>query len=46
MLVGTSAGGTYTFAEIRDGLERAGFRGIRLIQTGERMDALVEASRP
>lgn len=46
MLVGTSSGGTYTFEEIRAGLERAGFSHIRLIQAGERMDALVEAFRP
>jgi len=46
MLVGTSGGGTYTYDEIRDGLARAGFGRIRLIQAGERMDALVEAFRP
>lgn len=46
MLVGTSGGGTYTFDEIRSGLTRAGFTRIRLIQAGERMDALVEAFRP
>lgn len=46
MLVGTSGGGTYTFEEIRDGLERAGFVRVRLLRSGERMDALVEAFRP
>jgi hypothetical protein len=46
MLVGTSGGGTYTFDEIRAGLERAGFTRIRLLRSGERMDALVEAFRP
>ncbi len=46
MLVGTSGGGTYTFDEIRDGLSRAGFHRIRLIQPGVRMDALVEAFKP
>jgi SAM-dependent methyltransferase len=46
MLVGTSGGGTYTFAEIRTGLERAGFTRVRLFQSGQRMDALVEAFRP
>jgi SAM-dependent methyltransferase len=46
MLVGTSGGGTYTFDEIRSGLSRAGFERIRLLQSGERMDALVEAFRP
>jgi SAM-dependent methyltransferase len=46
MLVGTARGGTYTFDEIRAGLERAGFVRIRLLREGERMDALVEAFRP
>jgi predicted O-methyltransferase YrrM len=45
MLVGTSQGGTYTFDEIRAGLERAGFVRIRLLNEGERMDGLVEAFR-
>ena len=43
MLVGTAGGGTYTFDEIADGLTRAGFERVRLVQAGERMDALVEA---
>ncbi|MFI5180477.1 MAG: methyltransferase [Thermoanaerobaculia bacterium] len=46
MLVGTAGGGTYTFDEIRDGLSRAGFARVRLLRSGERMDALVEAFRP
>ncbi len=46
MLVATRAGGTYTFAEIADGLANAGFREVRLLQAGEMMDALVEARRP
>jgi len=46
MLVGTAGGGTYSFEEIRAGLARAGFLRIRLLQSGERMDALVEAFRP
>ncbi len=46
MLVGTAEGGTYTFDEIRSGLARAGFTRIRLLRSGERMDALVEAFRP
>jgi ubiquinone/menaquinone biosynthesis C-methylase UbiE len=46
MLVGTAGGGTYTFDEIRAGLARAGFTRIRLLRSGERMDALVEAFRP
>ncbi len=43
MLVGTAGGGTYTFDEIGGGLRGAGFERVRLVQTGERMDALVEA---
>jgi predicted O-methyltransferase YrrM len=46
MLVGTAHGGTYTFGEIRAGLERAGFVRVRLLREGERMDGLVEAFRP
>jgi SAM-dependent methyltransferase len=43
MLVGTSGGGTYTYEEIEAGLKEAGFSGIRLIRSGEHMDAVVEA---
>jgi hypothetical protein len=43
MLVGTAGGRTYTFDEIAAALARAGFERVRLIQAGERMDALVEA---
>jgi SAM-dependent methyltransferase len=46
MLVGTAHGGTYTFDEIRAGLERAGFVRVRALRAGDRMDALVEAFRP
>ncbi len=43
MLVGTAGGGTYTLDEIAGGLTQSGFERVRLIQAGERMDALVEA---
>lgn len=46
MLVATPGGGTYTFAEIESGLMKAGYRDIRLIRTGEHMDALIEACKP
>ncbi len=46
MLVATTGGNTYTLDEIRAGLTRAGFVNIRLLQPGEHMDALVEASKP
>ena len=45
MLVNTDGGDTYTFAEVRKGLERAGFADVRLVRTGERMDCLVEARK-
>ena len=43
MLVGTEQGGTYTSDEIKAGLERAGFTGVRQLRSGDRMDCLVEA---
>jgi hypothetical protein len=46
MLLGTSGGNTYTFAEMEASLTQAGFVGIRLIQSGEQMDGLVEAYKP
>jgi predicted O-methyltransferase YrrM len=46
MLVSTAAGRTYTYDEIKACLEQAGFIEIRLLQKGERMDALVEAFKP
>lgn len=46
MLVNTPGGSTYTFEEIKNWLEEAGFAGARLLQNGERMDALVEAFKP
>jgi predicted O-methyltransferase YrrM len=42
MLVGTEGGGTYSFAEIRSGLEAAGFTRVSLLQPDERMSGLVE----
>jgi len=46
MLLATSGGNTYTFAEMEASLTQAGFVGIRLIQSGEQMDGLVEAYKP
>jgi len=45
MLVATTGGNCYTFEEIRDGLLAAGFEDVCQIQSGERMNALVEAFR-
>jgi hypothetical protein len=46
MLLGTTGGNTYTFEEIKVGLQQAGFARIRLLREGEQMDALVEAFKP
>jgi len=46
MLVATTGGNTYTLDEIRAGLTQAGFVNVRLLQPGEHMDALVEATKP
>ena len=46
MLVNTPAGDTYTFEEVKDTLETAGFMGIKLVLSGKEMDCLVEATRP
>lgn len=45
MLVGTHGGDTYTFREVRDALEKAGFSGVKLLRTGPKMDCLVEATK-
>ena len=46
MLVATPAGGCYTFEEIREGLESAGFVRVRPLRADEQMDGLIEAFRP
>jgi predicted O-methyltransferase YrrM len=46
MLVATSGGNCYTFDEIRSDLEAAGFTRVRQLQSGEMMNALVEAFKP
>jgi SAM-dependent methyltransferase len=46
MLVVTAGGSTYSFDEIRQGLEEAGFTRVSLLQSDERMDGLVEAFKP
>jgi ubiquinone/menaquinone biosynthesis C-methylase UbiE len=46
MLVNTPSGDTYTFREIKETLEEAGFRDVKWARTGERMDGLVEARKP
>jgi predicted O-methyltransferase YrrM len=46
MLVATMGGGTYSYEEIRDDLEAAGFIDVELIQRSMWMDGLVAARRP
>jgi SAM-dependent methyltransferase len=46
MLVGTPGGGCYTFEEIREGLQNAGFTDIRQLHEDTQMDGLVEGFRP
>ena len=46
MLVNTRGGSTYTFEEVREWLEGAGFANVRCLQKGEHMDSLVDAFRP
>jgi predicted O-methyltransferase YrrM len=46
MLTATPGGNSYTFEEIRETLEAAGFERVRLIQPDERMNGIVEAFRP
>jgi hypothetical protein len=45
MLVNTTGGNSYTFDEIKGGLEEAGFKNIRLFQDRE-MSSLVEGWKP
>lgn len=46
MLVNTRGGDTYTFAEVRDGLEGAGFNDVKILHSGDKMDCLVGAIKP
>lgn len=46
MLAGTAGGDCYTFAEIREGLEAAGFGGVHQMEADTRMNGLIEARRP
>ncbi len=45
MLVSTRGGTTYTFQELKEDLESAGFQHVRWTRVGEKMDSLVEAVR-
>ena len=45
MLVNTRSGNSYTFDEIREGLEKAGFKKVKILKNGE-MSSLVEGWKP
>jgi len=45
MLVGTEAGGTYTFDEFREDLANAGFTEVTLIRRDEFMNSLIRAEK-
>ena len=46
MLVNTQAGDTYTFSEVKETLNMAGFVEVKLVISGKEMDCLVEAIKP
>jgi len=46
MLVFRHGGDTYTFSEVKAGLEQAGFADVRQVQYGEEMDGLVVGQKP
>jgi SAM-dependent methyltransferase len=46
MLAATAGGGTFTFAELREDLEAAGFSGVRLARQDQTMNSVVVAARP
>ena len=46
MLTGTKGGGTYTLAEIKAGLEAAGFERVAQLQADVQMTGTVEAYKP
>jgi hypothetical protein len=45
MLINTLGGDTYTFGEIREGLEKAGFVNVVLLRAGDQQDGLVKAEK-
>src|SRR5208337_3182028 len=46
MLVNTPGGDTYTFKEVREGLESAGFTNVQQVRYCEGMDCLVAGQKP
>ncbi|MDA8244008.1 MAG: methyltransferase [Elusimicrobia bacterium] len=46
MLVGTQGGSTFTFGELKEDLESAGFTGAKYLRRGQAMDTVVAATKP
>jgi len=46
MLVATEGGSTFTFAELREDLEAAGFAEARVVRHDEAMNGIVVAKKP
>ncbi|MDP6379838.1 MAG: hypothetical protein QF662_00715 [Phycisphaerae bacterium] len=46
MLAATEGGGTFTFAELREDLEVAGFADVTLLRQDEFMNSIVRAVKP
>jgi ubiquinone/menaquinone biosynthesis C-methylase UbiE/predicted transcriptional regulator len=46
MLVNTAGGDTYTFLEVEQDLRNAGFKHVKLVRSGEKMDSIVKAEKP
>jgi SAM-dependent methyltransferase len=46
MLVNTAAGDTYTFAEVNEALQKAGFINVELLRGGDQQNDLMQAQKP
>ena len=46
MLVGTQGGSTFTFDELKEDLQSAGFTAVKYLRRGQAMDTVVAASKP
>jgi SAM-dependent methyltransferase len=46
MLINTAGGDTYTFTEVSETLQKAGFINVELIRGGDQQDDIVQAQKP
>jgi len=46
MLVGPHVGGTFTFRELREDLQSAGFRDVQVLRRDDTMHSIIAASKP